>query len=40
MTWEAAIDFAARQLTEVNLGSSKLAICHCDGVFGVISGRL
>src|SRR5258705_6299819 len=34
----AATDLAARQLTEITLGSNKLAISHRDGVFGVISG--
>lgn len=34
----ATADFAARPLTEITLGRTKLAISHRDGVFGVISG--
>ena len=34
----AAADLAARPLTEITLGSTKLALSHCNGVFGVISG--
>ena len=34
----AAADFAARPLTEINLGRTKLALSHHNGVFGVISG--
>ena len=34
----AAADFAACCLTEITLGRAKLALSHCNGVFGVISG--
>jgi len=34
----AATDFAARPLTEITLGRTKLALSHRKGVFGVISG--
>jgi nitrite reductase/ring-hydroxylating ferredoxin subunit/multimeric flavodoxin WrbA len=34
----AAADFAARPLTEITLGRTKLALSHRNGVFGVISG--
>src|SRR5215471_5356966 len=34
----AAADFAARSLTEITLGRTKLAISHQNGAFGVISG--
>ena len=34
----AAADFAARPLTEITLGRSKLALSHRNGVSGVISG--
>jgi nitrite reductase/ring-hydroxylating ferredoxin subunit/multimeric flavodoxin WrbA len=34
----AAADFAARPLTEIILGRTKLALSHRNGVFGVISG--
>ena len=39
--WEdvgAAADLAARPLTEITLGRTKLALSHHNGVFGVISG--
>jgi len=41
MGWQdvgAATDFAARPLTEITLGRTKLALSHRKGVFGVISG--
>jgi nitrite reductase/ring-hydroxylating ferredoxin subunit len=34
----AAADVAARPLTEINFGRTKLAVSHRNGVFGVISG--
>src|SRR5882672_6188032 len=34
----AAADLAARQLTEITLGRTKLAFSQRNGVFGVISG--
>ena len=34
----AAADVAARPLTEITLGRTKLALSHHHGVFGVISG--
>ena len=34
----AVKDFAARPLTEITLGRTKLALSHRNGVFGVISG--
>jgi nitrite reductase/ring-hydroxylating ferredoxin subunit len=34
----AAADFAARPLTEITVGRTKLALSHRKGVFGVISG--
>ena len=34
----AAADLAARPLTEITLGRTKLALSHRNGVFGVISG--
>src|ERR1017187_10469599 len=34
----AAADLAARPLTEIILGRTKLALSHRNGVFGVISG--
>jgi nitrite reductase/ring-hydroxylating ferredoxin subunit len=41
MNWQdvgAAVDFAARPLTEITLSRNKLAISNRKGVFGVISG--
>jgi nitrite reductase/ring-hydroxylating ferredoxin subunit len=34
----AAADFAARALTEITLGRTKLALSHSKSVFGVIFG--